>query len=176
MTNFDRMKSVALVISFFVASCAPSLRPIAMKGDYTDIARHTKTAKSFDEILASVKTTLDAEGIAIKEYSKETGEIITAPAKVPFTTEDGKGNLKDTTAYIVCALQYNHGAQKTVPIFGDITAEWHISVIKDGDSNTVFIKPMHVANYLQQGNKKTSRPMPAYHTTGLFESNLLAKI
>lgn len=163
------------LLAFLVlASCTP--KPISLKGSYSEIPAHRTTSLSFPEVLAKTKAYLLSHGMTVREYSEATGEIITDRIKVPYTTEDKKGILKNPAAHIVCALSYNDGSQKVIPVYGDIYAEWSISVTKRSDSAVVTVAPVHVMNEYVRGNTRVAKPWPVYRSTGVFEKGLLTAI
>ena len=170
------MKTALIIISMAVIGCSPHTTYLTMKGSYSELPQQAKTAKTFDQVLSSFRSFLVANGAAVKEYNKATGEIISEPMAVEFTTEDKDGKPKKPDALIVCAMTYNYGAQKTMPIFGQIKAQWHLSYITAADSSIVSIRASNVINDYVVGMKQVSKPVVNYRSTGIFERKALESL
>jgi hypothetical protein len=129
---------LAIAISILLTSCM-TLKPVALKGNYSDKPYEALSDKKFDQVWSNIIDLFATKGLSIKLIDKSSGLIISEKTSFTsdYTFENTKGELENPNAYIVIEkITFEGYKQSMIP--EKITGEWNIR-IKENTNGKVSV-------------------------------------
>lgn len=163
--HMNKLLFALLLFSASFQSC--TVKSIPLNGKYQEGSVKSKINSPFEEAWESVIDLIAETGISVKLIDKSSGLIIADALSFRglITTEDNKGKIVDTAAYIVREKTNN----EFDPRLGqkDAIATWNLRVKRDGDASSIVSINLHSIRI-----EKAEVPLQG-RSTGNFEKWLI---
>lgn len=165
-----------LIITALFQSCDPKIVPL--KGRYSDGNFEGISTKTQDQVWDNLIELFAKTGITIRIIDKSSGLIIAGKTAMPWTYENGKGELIDKTAWIVIEKVIDPGSKKLINPTS-INGEWNVR-LKTTAAGTLIninlVNPSYFYGSLMTKMGQREFVQGHFQSTGVFENMIFAKI
>lgn len=114
-----------------------TLKPVPLKGTYSDKPYEVISEKSFDQVWTNVIDLFATKGLSIKLIDKSSGLIVSEKTSFinDYTFEDKLGKLINPDASVVLETVTYEGFNQTLKP-EKITGEWNVRIKDNGNNKT----------------------------------------
>lgn len=173
------MKLVLIPLTvLLITSCSPKIT--APKGNYPKPPIVIHSDKAVDKVWDNLIDFFAQKGLSIKIIDRSSGLIISEKTLLTYAVEDKKGQLKNTSAFVVLPRICPPGSDESITP-SSVTGEWNVRVKADGAGTSINVNLLNFlpiygrsgtdALYFSRAYNKNPGSFSG-QTTGVFEKTI----